>query len=80
MNLPFYDMLGRYKFIHIPGYAFLCGPEVDCRVFADWLWETHGRYPSIIGAYEIPVDLYEEWKDRYRNKSLLCEGEEGGGL
>ena len=81
MNLPFYDMIGRYKIITLAGgHSFMCGPQVDCRVFADWVWENFSRYPTIISVYEIPTDMYEEWTDRFRAKGLLCEGEEGGGL
>lgn len=76
--LGFWDWVGSYKIVHISGYSCLCGPSVNPQEWAEWWYDMQGRLPHITGVYAVSQEWYEEWKDRYANKGLLCEGTELG--
>lgn len=79
--LGFWDWEGTYKIVTAAGYVSLVGVDTDVHAWANWWHDTTGRYPNITSVYVVSSEFYEEWKDRYAAKGLLCEAvsENGGG-
>lgn len=76
--LGFWDWDGNCKLVDFGGYVVMCGQSVTPSIAAAWWYEQQGRRPDIRSAYAISYEFYEEWKDRYAAKGMLCEGEDGG--
>ena len=77
--LGFWDWEESCKLVNANGHVILAGPHVSCSEWAKWWNDTTGRYPSITSVYAVSLEFYEEWKDTYALKGLLCEGVESGG-